>query len=82
MTRVLNGRLGLFVFVGLALAALLILNFSKGITLFNSTYKLHVIMPTRRRPQTHRRRDDGRRAHRQGRRHRPWPQTADRWTSR
>ena len=39
-------KVGFFVFVGLALAALLILNFSKGLTLFQSTYKLHVEMPT------------------------------------
>jgi ABC-type transporter Mla subunit MlaD len=38
-------KVGLFVFVGVALIALLILNFSKGITLFNSTYKLRVILP-------------------------------------
>jgi ABC-type transporter Mla subunit MlaD len=39
-------KVGLFVFVGLVLIALLILNFSKGITLFNPTYNLHVIMPS------------------------------------
>ena len=39
-------KVGLFVAVGLALAALLILNFSKGITLFKSTYKLHITMPS------------------------------------
>jgi len=39
-------KVGLFVFVGLALIALLILNFSKGVTLFNPTYNLHVIMPS------------------------------------
>src|SRR5271157_4352799 len=38
-------KVGLFVFVGVALIALLILNFSKGITLFNPTYKLRVILP-------------------------------------
>jgi phospholipid/cholesterol/gamma-HCH transport system substrate-binding protein len=37
---------GIFVAVGLALTALLVLNFSQGLTLFNQTYKLHVIMPT------------------------------------
>jgi phospholipid/cholesterol/gamma-HCH transport system substrate-binding protein len=36
---------GLFVAVGLALIALLVLNFSEGITLFNSTYQVHVILP-------------------------------------
>jgi phospholipid/cholesterol/gamma-HCH transport system substrate-binding protein len=35
-------RVGFFVFLGLAAAALLILNFSKGITLFQSTYYLHM----------------------------------------
>ena len=39
-------KVGLFVFFGLALMALLVLNFSKGITLFKSTYEIHVIMPT------------------------------------
>jgi phospholipid/cholesterol/gamma-HCH transport system substrate-binding protein len=39
-------KVGLFVLAGLALAALLVLNFSKGITLFKSTYKLHVTMST------------------------------------
>jgi phospholipid/cholesterol/gamma-HCH transport system substrate-binding protein len=39
-------KVGLFVAFGLALAALLILNFSKGITLFQSTYRVHVTMPT------------------------------------
>ena len=38
-------KVGLFVFMGVALIALLILNFSKGITLFNPTYKLRVILP-------------------------------------
>jgi len=36
---------GLFVFVGVALLALLILSFSSGVTLGKPTYKLHVIMP-------------------------------------
>jgi phospholipid/cholesterol/gamma-HCH transport system substrate-binding protein len=40
------GKVGLFVAVGLVLIALLILNFSEGITMFNSTYKLHLIMPS------------------------------------
>ena len=39
-------KVGLFVAVGLALAALLVLNFSKGITLFTSTYNLRIVMPT------------------------------------
>ncbi len=39
-------KVGLFVFFGLALAALLILNFSKGPLVFHSTYKLHITMPT------------------------------------
>jgi phospholipid/cholesterol/gamma-HCH transport system substrate-binding protein len=38
-------KVGLFVFVGVALIALLILNFSKGITLGQSTYTLRVILP-------------------------------------
>lgn len=38
-------KVGLFVVVGVALIALLILNFSKGMTLFNPTYKLRVILP-------------------------------------
>jgi phospholipid/cholesterol/gamma-HCH transport system substrate-binding protein len=40
------GKVGVFVAVGLALIALLVLNFTKGLTLFNPTYQLHVIMPT------------------------------------
>ena len=36
----------MFVAVGLALSALLVLNFTRGLTLFNPTYQLHVIMPT------------------------------------
>jgi phospholipid/cholesterol/gamma-HCH transport system substrate-binding protein len=39
-------KVGLFVFVGLVLGALLILNFSKGPMVFHSTYKLHITMPT------------------------------------
>jgi len=39
-------KVGLFVFFGLALAALLILNFSKGPLVFHSTYKLHITMST------------------------------------
>jgi phospholipid/cholesterol/gamma-HCH transport system substrate-binding protein len=38
-------KVGLFVFVGIALTALLILNFSKGITIFNPTYTLRVVLP-------------------------------------
>ncbi len=38
-------KVGLFVFVGVALTALLILNFSKGITFFNPTYTLRVVLP-------------------------------------
>jgi ABC-type transporter Mla subunit MlaD len=38
-------KVGVFVFVGVALVALLILNFSKGITLLNPTYKLRVTLP-------------------------------------
>jgi ABC-type transporter Mla subunit MlaD len=40
------GKVGVFGAVGIVLIALLVLNFSKGLTLFNSTYKLHVIMPS------------------------------------
>ncbi len=40
------GRVGVFVAVGMVLTALLILNFSQGITLFKSTYKLHIVMPS------------------------------------
>jgi phospholipid/cholesterol/gamma-HCH transport system substrate-binding protein len=40
------GKVGVFVAVGLALSALLVLNFTRGLTLFNPTYQLHVIMPT------------------------------------
>jgi len=36
---------GVFVFVGVALLALLILSFSSGVTLFQRTYKLHLILP-------------------------------------
>src|ERR1035441_8898060 len=38
-------KVGLFVSVGIVLLALLILNFSKGSTLGQSTYKLRVILP-------------------------------------
>jgi len=39
-------KVGLFVAMGLAVMAALILNFSKGITLFEKTYTLKIIMPT------------------------------------
>lgn len=39
-------KVGLFVLIGLVLVAALMLNFSKGITRFKSTYKLHLIMTT------------------------------------
>jgi phospholipid/cholesterol/gamma-HCH transport system substrate-binding protein len=39
-------KVGLFVAIGLALVALLVLNFTKGVTLFTSTYVVHVVMPT------------------------------------
>jgi phospholipid/cholesterol/gamma-HCH transport system substrate-binding protein len=39
-------KVGVFVVIGLALCALLILNFSRGITLFTPTYNLKVIMPS------------------------------------
>jgi phospholipid/cholesterol/gamma-HCH transport system substrate-binding protein len=38
-------KVGLFVIIGIGLIALLILNFSKGVTLGMSTYKLRVILP-------------------------------------
>jgi len=39
-------KVGLFVAAGFVLIALLVLNFSKGVTLFNPVYKVRVIMPT------------------------------------
>ena len=39
-------KVGLFVATGLALMALLVLNFTKGVTLFNSSYNLRIDMPT------------------------------------
>ncbi len=39
-------KVGLFVLIGLVLVAALMLNFSKGITRFQSTYNVHVIMTT------------------------------------
>jgi phospholipid/cholesterol/gamma-HCH transport system substrate-binding protein len=41
-----EAKVGVFVAASLALAALLILNFSKGPMVFRSTYKLHIKMPT------------------------------------
>lgn len=38
-------KVGLFVFAGIALIALLVLNFSRGVTLFGSTYELRVRLP-------------------------------------
>jgi phospholipid/cholesterol/gamma-HCH transport system substrate-binding protein len=38
-------KVGLFVVVGVGLLALLVLNFSKGFTFLNPTYKLRVILP-------------------------------------
>jgi phospholipid/cholesterol/gamma-HCH transport system substrate-binding protein len=42
----LEFKVGLFLAIGLALIALLILNFSRGVTLFERTYQLHIMMPT------------------------------------
>ncbi len=39
----LAGKVGLFVFIGLALIAALLLNFSKGASFFHKTYKVHVL---------------------------------------
>jgi phospholipid/cholesterol/gamma-HCH transport system substrate-binding protein len=39
-------KVGIFVVIGLALVAGLMLSFSKGITRWQSTYRLHLIMPT------------------------------------
>jgi phospholipid/cholesterol/gamma-HCH transport system substrate-binding protein len=39
-------KVGFFVFFGLVVAALLILNFSKGVTMFKPTYRVHVTMAT------------------------------------
>jgi phospholipid/cholesterol/gamma-HCH transport system substrate-binding protein len=38
-------KVGFFVTVGLALLAVLVLTFSRGLTLFHSTYKLHIVLP-------------------------------------
>ncbi len=38
-------QVGLFVAIGMALIALLVINFSEGLTMFTPTYKLYVIMP-------------------------------------
>jgi phospholipid/cholesterol/gamma-HCH transport system substrate-binding protein len=45
-TTRIEWKVGLFVLIGLVLVAALMLNFSKGITRFKSTYKLHLIMTT------------------------------------
>jgi phospholipid/cholesterol/gamma-HCH transport system substrate-binding protein len=45
-TTRIEWKVGLFVLIGLALVAALMLNFSKGITRFQSTYKVHLIMTT------------------------------------
>jgi phospholipid/cholesterol/gamma-HCH transport system substrate-binding protein len=42
----LEFKVGLFVAVSLSLIALLILNFSRGLTLFHRTYQLHLMMPS------------------------------------
>jgi phospholipid/cholesterol/gamma-HCH transport system substrate-binding protein len=39
-------KVGMFVAIGLGFMALLVLNFSRGITLFQPTYHLRIIMPT------------------------------------
>src|SRR4051794_40959287 len=39
-------KVGLFVFMGLALLAALMLEFSKGPTLFKSTVKFHITLPS------------------------------------
>src|SRR5438309_1578041 len=45
-TTRIEWKVGLFVLIGLVLFGALMLNFSKGITRFKSTYKLHLIMTT------------------------------------
>jgi phospholipid/cholesterol/gamma-HCH transport system substrate-binding protein len=45
-TTRIEWKVGMFVLIGLVLVAALMLNFSKGITRFKSTYKLHLIMTT------------------------------------
>jgi phospholipid/cholesterol/gamma-HCH transport system substrate-binding protein len=45
-TKRVEWKVGLFVLIGLVLVAALMLNFSKGITRFKPTYKLHVILAT------------------------------------
>jgi len=42
----LEGKVGLFVFIGLALLAVLLIQFSKGITFFRSTYNILLHAPT------------------------------------
>lgn len=39
------GRVGVFVAIGLVLIALLVLNFSQGLTLFTTTYEVRLVMP-------------------------------------
>jgi phospholipid/cholesterol/gamma-HCH transport system substrate-binding protein len=39
-------KVGFFVAVGLALLAVLVLSFSRGLTLFNSSYQLRLILPS------------------------------------
>jgi phospholipid/cholesterol/gamma-HCH transport system substrate-binding protein len=46
MNERIEFKVGAFVAIGLALIALLVLNFSRGITLFKSTYQLRIYMPT------------------------------------
>jgi phospholipid/cholesterol/gamma-HCH transport system substrate-binding protein len=45
-TARIEWKVGMFVLIGMVLVAALMLNFSKGITRFKSTYKLHLIMTT------------------------------------
>ena len=47
----LEWKVGLFVFIGLALLAVLLLQFSKGMTFFRPTYDILLHAPTRRRPE-------------------------------
>jgi phospholipid/cholesterol/gamma-HCH transport system substrate-binding protein len=39
-------KVGIFVAAGLLLLAVLVLSFSRGLTLFESTYKLHIVLPS------------------------------------
>ncbi len=45
MSKRLEWRVGLFVFIGLALIAALLLQFSKGVTFFRSTYDIYLRSP-------------------------------------